>query len=219
MGALFITLCKMTTFISDRGVWSFRFFRICLHKETCLMWLRWLHQIVLKRALFERRTEILWVWSLNSLLFLILIVGFLLWLFMADNLGLNLFICLISFGCLLLDKLRGMHFLIFILILLLRYDLAVFIMVFMGNIVYSGLLDLLLLRGNGESVAFELSFIDLDFFLLLLIFHALSKRRYFLLVLLINIVLMLIINFNRSLFWKLLEIVWWILFVELSLLK
>lgn len=56
----------------------------------------------------------------------------------------------------------------------MRDDLAVLIMVVKGNIINSSLLDLLLLRGNGESVAFELSLIDLIFLLLLLIFHALS---------------------------------------------
>ena len=133
-----------------------------------------LHHVVLERALFERRAEVLLVCSLNSLLFLILVVGFLLWLFVADNLGLNLIIGLISLGSLWFNELWGMHFVIFTLFLLLRDDLAVLIMVVKGNIINSSLLDLLLLRGNGESVAFELSLIDLIFLLLLLMFHALS---------------------------------------------
>ena len=127
------------------------------------------------------------------LLILVLVVGFLLWLFMANDL-LNLDFTMSSHlrG---VDKLRRIN-LILIRYLLLRYDLAVLVMI----IIDSGLLSFLLLRSDGESIAFELTLIDLDFFLLLLVvFHALSLRLLFLVVLLINIDLMIIVDFSSLL--------------------
>jgi hypothetical protein len=127
------------------------------------------------------------------LLILVLVVGFLLWLFMANDL-LNLDFTMSSHlrG---VDKLRRIN-LILIRYLLLRYDLAVLVMI----IIDSGLLSFLLLRSDGESIAFELALIDLDFFLLLLVvFHALSLRLLFLVVLLINIDLMIIVDFGSLL--------------------
>jgi len=127
------------------------------------------------------------------LLILVLVVGFLLWLFMANDL-LNLDFTMSSHlrG---VDKLRRIN-LILIRYLLLRYDLAVLVMI----IIDSGLLSFLLLRSDGESIAFELTLIDLDFFLLLLVvFHALSLRLLFLVVLLINIDLMIIVDFGSLL--------------------
>ena len=127
------------------------------------------------------------------LLILVLVVGFLLWLFMANDL-LNLDFTMSSHlrG---VDKLRRIN-LILIRYLLLRYDLAVLVMI----IIDSGLLSFLLLRSDGESIAFELALIDLDFFLLLLVvFHALPLRLLFLVVLLINIDLMIIVDFGSLL--------------------
>ena len=127
------------------------------------------------------------------LLILVLVVGFLLWLFMANDL-LNLDFTMSSHlrG---VDKLRRIN-LILIRYLLLRYDLAVLVMI----IIDSGLLSFLLLRSDGESIAFELTLIDLDFFLLLLVvFHTLSLRLLFLVVLLINIDLMIIVDFGSLL--------------------
>jgi hypothetical protein len=101
-----------------------------------------------------------------------------------------------------------MPFLIFTLFLLLGDDLAVLIMLFQSNVVDGGLLDILLLRGDGESVALELSFVDLDFFLLLLvIFHALPLRIFFLVILLIDVILIIVVDFDGSLLWKWCEII------------
>ena len=141
---------------------------------------------------------------------------------MADDfLSLNLHIGVISLVSLGVNKLWGIDILNFNLFHLLRYDLAVLIMFFRCTFINSGQLCLFL-RGDGESVAFELSWLDLDFFLLVL-FHALSLWLFFLVILLLNI-LMAEIYFDRCLFWrdnvrKLLEIIWRILFVKLSLLK
>ena len=127
------------------------------------------------------------------LLILVLVVGFLLWLFMANDL-LNLDFTMSS-HLREVDKLRRIN-LILIRYLLLRYDLAVLVMI----IIDSGLLSFLLLRSDGESIAFELALIDLDFFLLLLVvFHALPLRLLFLVVLLINIDLMIIVDFGSLL--------------------
>lgn len=210
MGALIIALSKMSTLLSHGRIRCLRFFRVCLYKETCLMWLRRLHQIVLERALFKLGANVLLMGSLDGLLILVLVVGFLLWLFVADDL-LNLNFSMSS-NLSRFDKLRRMH-LILIIFLLLRYNLAVLVMI----IIDSSLLSFLLLRSDGEPVAFELALIDLDFFLLLLVvFHALFLGLLFLVVLLINIDL-IIVDFG-SLLWML-DIIWRILFVKLSLLE
>ena len=74
---------KVTTLLGDGGIGGLGFLRVSLDEEPSTLRLGRPHQVVLKRILFEGG---LLVRPLNRLLILILIISFLLWLFVTNNL-------------------------------------------------------------------------------------------------------------------------------------